>query len=238
MPRQIVLLTEPSEIETLLVLVRKVDGRIPVSIVTNKRELIRCPALKVAGTRLIAFCSSTIVPKEVLDGLDMPAYNFHPGPPEIPGLYPSIWAIYHGHQHYGVTAHVLYPEIDAGPIVAVDRTELPKGLDRLQVDIMARDMVYDLFARLAPALIGSDQPLAHQDDAWGPYRYTRKDFNDLCLITPDVSAEEFTLRLRALGEGPEHALTVPMHGRLFKLAPEGAEYPVYRAGVEVFKDET
>ncbi|HIM24292.1 MAG TPA: hypothetical protein EYM29_01570, partial [Rhodospirillales bacterium] len=40
----------------------------------------------VSGVRrLIAFSTSVIVPKAILDGLETPAYNFHPSPPTYPG---------------------------------------------------------------------------------------------------------------------------------------------------------
>jgi len=233
MPRHIVLLTEPAEVEFLLRVVRAVDRTIPVSVVTTKAELIACPALKAPGARLVAFCSSTVVPRAVLDGLDGPAYNFHPGPPEIPGLFPSVWAIYHGHRRFGVTAHVMYPKVDTGPIVAVERYDLEDGVSRLNVDIMAREAVYRLFGDAAAALTTSDVPLAHRDIQWSGRCFTRRDFNALCRITPDIAKEEFDLRLRALGEGPEHALTVHLHGRDFAIAPLDPSAPVVRGGVPI-----
>ena len=233
MPRHIVLLTEEPEVEHLLRIVRAVNEAIPVTAVTSKAELINCPALKLVGTRLIAFCSSTIVPKAILDGLDGPAYNFHPGPPEIPGLYPSVWAVYHGQERFGVTAHVMYPKVDTGPIVAIERYDIPEGATRLDIDIMARKAIYHLFGTLAFALVSSDVPLMHQDIQWSGRWFTRKDFNELCQITSDISREEFDLRMRALGEGPEHALTVHLHGRAFSLVPLDPSARIVRGGVPV-----
>ena len=47
------------------------------------------------------------------------------------------------------------------------------------------------------------------------------------------SEREFDLRLRALGEGPEHALTVHLHGRDFAIAPLDPSAPVVRGGVPI-----
>ena len=57
-------------------------------------------------------------------------------------------------------------------------------------------------------------------ERWGTRTYTRKDFDALCEIAPDMGAEAFARRLRAVGEGPDHALTVTLHGRRFRLETE------------------
>ena len=45
----------------------------------------------------------------------------------------------------------MYPKVDTGPIVAVERYDLEDGVSRLNVDIMAREAVYRLFGDAAAA---------------------------------------------------------------------------------------
>ncbi|MEA2922263.1 MAG: methionyl-tRNA formyltransferase [Bradyrhizobium sp.] len=77
--------------------------------------------------RLIAFAASTIVPSSILTLLRFGAYNFHPGPPEYPGWRPAFFALHDRSSGFGVTAHVMVEEVDAGPIVHVDRFDIAPG---------------------------------------------------------------------------------------------------------------
>jgi methionyl-tRNA formyltransferase len=77
--------------------------------------------------RLIAFAASAIVPGPILAKLRYGAYNFHPGPPEYPGWRPGLFALEDGSTEFGVTVHAMAEEVDAGPIVQVDRFEITPG---------------------------------------------------------------------------------------------------------------
>ena len=46
---------------------------------------------------------------------------------------------------------------------------------------------------------------------------TRRDYEALLEMPPDVDAFEFHRRLRAVGVGPEHALHFYLHGQKFAL---------------------
>ena len=65
------------------------------------------------------------------------AFNIHPGPPERrgAGLYvPSLLA---GDRQYGITVHFMSEKLDAGPIIAVRRFDIPKGSTRTQLSYLA-----------------------------------------------------------------------------------------------------
>ena len=74
--------------------------------------------------RVISFGSGVIVPPPLLARLKGPAYNFHPGPPEYPGIFPSVFALYAGEKEFGVTLHEMAAAVDSGPIVSVERLSL------------------------------------------------------------------------------------------------------------------
>ncbi|MDH5750402.1 MAG: formyltransferase family protein [Rhodospirillales bacterium] len=225
MADDIILLCEAEEAAALVpVLSRVAPDAGPgnhLSVVHTLEMLKDAVGASSTRKRLIAFCTPVIVPLEILQAVNWPAYNFHPGPPSYPGIFPSVFAIYNRAGKFGVTAHVMAENTDDGPIVGVDWMDMPDGIDRLSLDMQSHRMIHSLFARLAPEMVAGTEPLAHDDKiAWGPRTYTRKDFEALLDVPVQTSAEEFALRLRAVGEGPDHALTVTLHGRRFRLVTE------------------
>lgn len=198
--------------------------------VSSRTELEAATATPAADLRLIAFCTDIIVPEAVLGRLPGPAYNVHPGPPWVRGIYPSVFALYDGLDRFGATLHELTMEIDAGPIVAVDEAAITPAMDRLALETLARDLVTGLLTRMAPDLLTVKGPLPHLDAQWSGPAWSRKDFDALCRLPGDIDEAEFRRRLRAVGEGPNHALFFEKFGRRFPLAPPARTGPVVKGG--------
>ena len=97
---------------------RDVPRDVDLALVVTLSELEDALANSSKTTRLISFGSGVIVPAAVLARLSGTAYNFHPGPPAYPGIFPSVFALYDGATRFGVTLHEMKPEVDSGPIVA------------------------------------------------------------------------------------------------------------------------
>ncbi len=242
MADDIIVLCEAEEAGALAPVLNQILGQIldKVAPGTNLAVVHTLEMLKDAHEastgrkRLIAFCTPVIVPAPILQALDWPAYNFHPGPPAYPGIFPSVFAIQDRAKRFGVTAHVLAEKIDGGAIVGVDWMDMPDGIDRHALDMQSHTMVHALFARLAPEMATGGAPLTPDGEAvWGPHAYSRKDFEALLDVPADIGAEEFSLRLRAVGEGPDHALRVRLQGRSFRLISEGGDGGVYKGGTRV-----
>ena len=237
MPKEILLLTEAIEAPNLTLLLSEGAPGLPITALESLEELKRACREKVEGRRLVSFCTPVIVPGAILDALDGPAYNFHPGPPTYPGLYPACFAIHDGATRFGATAHVMTREIDAGPIVGVEWADIPPAIDRLNLESLSHDLVMKLFRRLAPALAGSESPLAPLPVTWSGRPTTRRDFERLCEVPPDVGADEFRRRHRAVGEGPHHAMFVTLHGRRFRLENLPGDGKVYVGGQVIGEDD-
>jgi methionyl-tRNA formyltransferase len=230
MPTEIVLLTDANEASTLIPLLSDAAPKLSVVLVQTLDELQSACSTFHGSRRLIAFCTSVIVPDTVLSALNGPAYNFHPGPPNYPGLYPACFAIYDGANRFGATAHVMTGKIDSGPIVGVDWIEIPPTIDRLNLEALSHQLVVHLFQRMALALATSDEPLVVVPESWSGRVTTRQDFENLCEVLPDVSADEFHRRHRAVGEGHEHAMFVTLHGRRFLIENMPGDGKVYVGG--------
>ncbi|SDE71262.1 formyltransferase family protein [Rhodospira trueperi] len=182
------------------------------------------------GARLVSVCSPVIVPADVLAGLSGPAYNLHPGPPDYPGLFPAVFALYDGATSFGVTLHEMAPEVDSGAIVAANTVDIALDMGRLALEALSWRLALHLLEGMAPALTDLSRPLPVLDLSWsGPAR-RRADFEALCRLPADVDEAEFRRRLRAVGEGPHHALRLTAFGRWFRLEPEHPDAPVLKGG--------
>ena len=133
---------------------------------------------------------------------------------------------------FGVTCHEMAAAVDSGPIIVVDRFAIPDGANREALDTLTYRALIGLVEKLAPRLVDISPPLAHSADIWsGPVR-TRADFNALFSLPPNVAEDEFHRRYRAIGEGPNHALSIELLGQRFKLDNQ-RDAPVVGGGREI-----
>jgi methionyl-tRNA formyltransferase len=213
---RLILLTDYGFAEVIANPLRAVAPKIDLRTVTNRAELEM--ALDGPGAaRLVSFGSGVIVPAALLARATAGAYNFHPGPPAYPGIFPSVFALYDGARSFGVTLHEMAARVDSGPIIAVDEFDVPNTWDRLALDTASFNALMGQFVRMAPHLTNLAQPLLRTQLTWGTQHRTRKDFEALCRLPDNATAEEFSRRYRAVGEGPDHALTFTRFGRTFRL---------------------
>src|SRR6185437_8260142 len=113
---------------------RLAAARAEIAVAQTRAELDAALAQGTADTRLVAFGAGVIVPQTILSALPGPAYNLHPGPPDYPGLFPSVYALYDGATSFGVTLHEMAAEVDAGPVVSVNRFVIGPQDDRAALD--------------------------------------------------------------------------------------------------------
>jgi methionyl-tRNA formyltransferase len=168
-------------------------------------------------TRLISFGSGVIVPADVLKQCTAGAYNFHPGPPNYRGLFPSVYALYDNAETFGVTCHQMSDTVDSGAIVAVQRFPITLSFNRETLDAATYTAMLALLRSLTPVLTNLDVPVPQSAEIWsGPLR-TRKDFDALCALPDETTEVEFERRYRAIGEGPDHAISIKLFGQRFRL---------------------
>ena len=201
MTAEIVLLTGDAEAPFLT---NVLEEQAPVPTVTRTGSIKELEALAgrpsgIAEARLIAYCTSVIVPGSILDQLDRPAYNFHPGPPNYPGVYPANFAIYDKAAKFGVTAHVMMNKVDSGPIVAVEWFDIKDWWTAANLEENAYTALYKMFCTLAPALSDPGTDLPEIDAQWGGRKTTRQDYDALSQPVALLSDEEKDLWERAFG---------------------------------------
>jgi len=190
-------------------------------------ELLAIDAEVLGRGRLVAFTTPVIVPADILARLAYGAYNFHPGPPQYPGLTPAQFAVYEQAREFGATAHAMAARVDAGPIVAVELFEVAPGATVLDLELGSYRALAHLFWGLAGMLATQAEPLRPLGIEWGGQKSSRRSYEALCDIPLDISREDLERRISAFG-GNYFGITpsISLHGFRFNLvAPAAPEVP-------------
>lgn len=217
MPREIVLLTGAREAPYLSDFLRRYSAELRISHAESRDELAVALHPRRAGVRLVAFCTSVVVPADLLGEIDCGAYNFHPGPPTHPGRHPASFAIYEGAARFGATAHEMRPAVDSGPIVGVEWFDMPPTPRLSQLEGLTYEASLRLFAALAPALAREDAKLATVATGWSGRKSAQRDFDAMCVLPLDIDPAELDRRQRAFADGLEGSLRINVHGRIFRI---------------------
>lgn len=139
-----------------------------VIAVTSRESLDQLFSDHNAGSpfrgRLVSFATDVIVPARYLSATRPTPVNFHPGPPEYPGLRALEFALHDGVTSYGVTAHVMTLPVDSGPIIGVNRFAASDG-DEDALRFETWRAAYALLMHLLPAL-AAEEPLRRIDASW------------------------------------------------------------------------
>ena len=173
------------------------------------------------GDLIISHLSPWIIPVSLLRRATFAAINFHPGPPEYPGIGCTNWAIYHEEKIFGVTCHHMAPTVDTGPIIAVRRFPLLSTdsvyslTQRCYAEILA--LVHEILSRLAAGM-----PLPESAETWKRKAYRRSELNALCRIEPDMDAAEVRRRVRATTFPGAPGAYIEIGGVCFRHIPDPA----------------
>jgi len=165
------------------------------------------------GDVLISFLCPWVLPKAVLERFAL-AINFHPASSEYPGIGCYNFAIYEGAATYGAVCHHMAAQVDSGPIVEERRFPLFPGDTVASLKNRTMAVMLGMFAELVTAL-AAGRPLPKTDVQWKRPAFTRRDLEALCVITPDMTAEEIKRRVRATDFTGYPGATITLGGMTF-----------------------
>ncbi len=145
---------------------------------------------------ILSFRSPWIVPAHALAHAKI-AINFHPGTRDYPGTGCYNFALYEGAKRYGAIAHEMFPKVDAGPIIE-ERTFPVTERDTVAT-LKARTMIVMLamFQDIC-GKIWNGESLPIRDYGWSRKPFTRREFEQLRVVTPDMDEREVARRTRAV----------------------------------------
>jgi methionyl-tRNA formyltransferase len=174
-----------------------------------------------SGDFIISYLSRWIVPEYLLERARLAAFNFHPGSPDYPGIGCLNFALYDESPDYGVTCHHMSSQVDTGGIIAVKRFPIFASDDVASLLSRTHDIQLTLFFAVLSGLL-QGKPLPQSNETWTRQPYTRKEFNQLMTIQPDMTPEEISRRVRATSFGVYQPV-VDLHGFKFQFKPDRGE---------------
>ena len=149
------------------------------------------------GDYIVSYLSPWIIPEYLLDRASRACINFHPGPPEYPGIGCTNFAVYDRTDTFGVTCHNMDPKVDTGQLIAVKRFPLYETDTVFSLTQRCYGHILALFYEIM-SLVLDNEELPRLEDTWKRKPYTRKELNELHRITPDAPEEEIRRRVKAV----------------------------------------
>lgn len=152
------------------------------------------PGVPAAGA-ILSFISPWIVPAEWLEQSAL-SVNFHPGSCDYPGIGCYNFALYEKAPEFGAVCHHMLPAVDSGEVIS--ETLFPVFPHDSVETLKLRTMVTMLamFHQIV-CLLAQGAPLPVNARQWQRKPFTRRQLNALCEITPEMSEDEKSRRIRA-----------------------------------------
>jgi methionyl-tRNA formyltransferase len=167
---------------------------------------------------LFNFLSPVILPEELLAKVKRAAINFHPAPPEWPGIGSASFAIFENAADFGVTAHLMTGQVDAGPIVRVIRFPIMRVETCEQ--LFSRSLNYSLilFYELL-AVVAGNGLVEPSGESWQRKAITRKQFEKWMTLSPDDSPDLIRRKERAVRHSRFSGPFIEVAGLRFEMPP-------------------
>jgi len=167
------------------------------------------------GDIILSFLSPWIVPGDLLQRANVAALNFHPGPPEYPGIGCYNFALYDQVPQYGVTCHRMAARVDTGAIVRVSRFAVSPRDTVATLKDRSMNALLALFCEIVETIERGDA-LPSSAEEWTRKPYTRRELDELGRITADMPTAEVQRRFRAMNFPPYPGLFTEIGGITFR----------------------
>jgi methionyl-tRNA formyltransferase len=174
------------------------------------------------GDVIVSYLSPFIISETVLARAAHAAINFHPGPPEFPGIGCTNFALYHGVPEYGVTCHHMLSKVDTGTIIAVRRFPVLPRETVFSLTQRCYASILDLFCEvMGNVVLGQELPTS--EETWRRVPYRRSELNELGRVEPGMDAVEVARRVRAMDFPNAPGAFLDLYGFRFQVEPGSGE---------------
>ena len=147
------------------------------------------------GEYVISYLCPLLIPSNILNKAKIMALNFHPGPPEYPGIGCTNYAIYNEDNNYGVTCHIMSEKIDDGEIIEVKYFKIKKNETLHSLTMNAYKNMYQLYLKILVAIIDQKKLKNSKKYYWKGKAKTRKEFLSFLKLSTDMSNSEIKKRI-------------------------------------------
>mgnify|MGYP003592551279 FL=1 len=189
-----------------------------ITIYGKRGEQFPKEAYEWEGDIIVSYLSQWIIPEAVLRKACVMAINFHPGPPEYPGIGCTNFAVYDAVKEYGVTCHHMLAKVDTGKIISVKRFPVYETDTVFAITQRCYALILNQFYEVFDTII-QGKPLPASTENWKRKPYLRKELNMLCKVTPDMPLEEINRRIKATNF-VKHWAFMQVGDNIFKLVDE------------------
>jgi methionyl-tRNA formyltransferase len=145
---------------------------------------------------IISFLCPWVLPEHMLNKAKIAAINFHPAPPEYPGLGCTNFAIYDQVTQYGVTCHHMKPEVDSGNIIDVVRFKVTPEDTVRSLTLKCYDAMLPQFYMIMGYILG-ERPFPEPYEKWTRKAYTRQEYDNLFKLHTSMSEDEINRTIKA-----------------------------------------
>jgi len=168
---------------------------------------------------IFSYISPWIATKSTLNRTEFWNINFHPGPPEYPGIGCFNFAIFDLATQFGVTAHIMNPKVDTGKIIGVQRFPISKDESVESLSIKTYSALLSLYKEVI-SFIFANNSLPSCDKTWKRSPNKRCELEDLATINSTMSKEEIDLRIRSTYYPGKPAPFIKLCGHKFEYNPD------------------
>ena len=168
-----------------------------------------------SGDYLLSYLCRWVVPLSVIQSAQKGAINFHPASPDYPGIGCNNYALYENAPEYGATCHHMASKVDTGKIIAVKRFPVFSTDDVSSLLHRPYEFQLVMFYEIVGKIINGE-PLPEPNEHWTRHPRSRREFNELGVIRPEMTDDEVARRVRAVSYGVFQP-TVDIGGFRFEL---------------------
>ena len=152
------------------------------------------------GDYILSYLCRWVIPLTVIRSAQKGAINFHPASPDYPGIGCNNYALYENASTYGATCHHMAAKVDTGKIIAVKRFPVFSTDDVSSLLLRTYEFQLVLFYEIVGKILNRE-PLPETDEHWTRHPRSRREFNELGVITPEMTDDEVARRVRAVSYG-------------------------------------
>lgn len=148
------------------------------------------------GDYILSYLSPWIIPEDLLNRATKGAINWHPGSPSYPGIGCTNFAIYNDEKDFGMTCHYMNKTVDTGSIIETRMFNILENDTVLSITEKCYALILTSYYSIIEKIY-NHTIIEPSNLKWTRKPYTRKELDELCIITNKMGKKEIEKRIKA-----------------------------------------